>query len=132
MVPSFPSEPAAQLVGDLTTHEHDVRGALGQPGARDSGGLAIALPFIARNFGTAAAARGLPALRLRTADAEWVIEGTEPVATLSAEPFELLRALTGRRNVAQLRSLDWDGDPEPHLPAFAWGPFTVSTTAIVE
>jgi uncharacterized protein (TIGR03083 family) len=132
MVPSFPPAPAAQLVGDLITHEHDVRGALGRPGARDSDGVAIALDFIAPNFGRAAAARSLPALRLRTPTKAWVPEGAEPAATLSAESFELVRALTGRRNEAQLRSLAWDGDPVPHLPAFTWGPFTMSASAIVE
>ena len=132
MVPSFPPEPAAQLVADLTTHEHDVRGALGQPGARDSDAIAIGLPYVARNFVTAAAARGCGGLRLRAADTEWAHDDAEPVATLSAERFELLRALTGRRNAAQLRSLDWSSDPEPHLPAFTWGPFTLPTTAIVE
>jgi hypothetical protein len=132
MVPSFPPEPASQLVGDLTTHEHDVRGALERPGARDSGGVAIALQFVARNFVKAAAGRNLPPLRLRTPDAEWVAAGAVPTATLTAGPFELLRALTGRRSDAQLRELDWDGDPEPHLPAFAWGPFTIASTAIVE
>jgi uncharacterized protein (TIGR03083 family) len=132
MVPSFPAAPATQLVGDLITHEHDVRGALGRPGARHSDGVTIGINFVARNFSRAAAERGLPALRLRTPEREWVAEGATPVATLSAESFELLRALTGRRSESQLRSLDWDGDPEPHLPSFAWGPFTLAATAIVE
>ena len=34
---------AGQLVSDATTHEHDVRGALGAPGARDSDAVAAEL-----------------------------------------------------------------------------------------
>ena len=48
MMPSFPPEPATQLVADLTTHEHDLRGALDRPGARDSDAIAIGLAFTRR------------------------------------------------------------------------------------
>ena len=132
MLPSFPPEPAAQLVADLTTHEHDVRGALGRPGARDSDALAIGLAFVAPNFLTALAGRGLPALSLRAGDSEWVADGTRPGASVSADRFELFRALTGRRSASQLRQLTWDGDPEPYLPAFDWGPFHVAVADVVE
>ena len=132
MVPSFPPEPAAQLVADLTTHEHDVRGALGRPGARDSDGLAIGLEFVAPNFLAALAGRGLPALSLRDGDSEWVADGARPVASVSNDRFELLRALTGRRSASQLRQLSWDCDPEPYLPAFEWGPFHVPAVDVVE
>ena len=39
-----------QWVGDFATHEHDVRGALGRPGARDSRAVAIGVEFIAGGF----------------------------------------------------------------------------------
>lgn len=132
MLPSFPPEPAAQLVADLTTHEHDVRGALARPGARDSDALFIGLEFVAPNFLTAVAGRGLPPLSARAGDSEWVANGARPVASVTAEPFELLRAITGRRSPSQLRQLTWDCDPEPYLPAFAWGPFRVPTADVVE
>ena len=132
VLPSFPPEPAAQLLADLTTHEHDVRGALGRPGARDSDALAISLEFVAPNFISALAGRDLPALCLRAGDAEWMADGARPVASVSADRFELLRALTGRRSASQLRQLRWEGDPEPYLPAFEWGPFHVPPTDVVE
>ena len=37
---------------------------------------------------------------------------------LHGEPFELLRAITGRRSVTQIRGLHWEGDPSGVLPAF--------------
>jgi uncharacterized protein (TIGR03083 family) len=132
MLPSFPPEPAAQLVGDLTTHEHDVRGALGRPGARDSDAIAIGLEFIASNFLTNVADRELPALSIRAGDSEWVAEGVRPVTSVSASRFEVVRALTGRRSTSQLRQLTWNGDPEPYLPAFDWGPFRVPPVDVVE
>jgi uncharacterized protein (TIGR03083 family) len=132
LLPSFPPEPSTQLITDLATHEHDLRGTLDRPGARDSDAISIGLSFTAPNFLATIADRGLPALFLRAGDAEWATEGVEPAASLSADRFELLRALTGRRSASQLRALKWDGDPEPYLPAFELGPFHVPAADIVE
>ena len=132
MLPSFPPEPATQLITDLTTHEHDLRGALDRPGARDSDAVGIGLAFTAPNFLTSIADRDLPALSLRAGDSEWAAAGARPAVSVSADRFELLRALTGRRSASQLRGLKWDGDPEPYLPAFEWGPFRVPASDVVE
>jgi uncharacterized protein (TIGR03083 family) len=132
MLPSFPPEPATQLITDLTTHEHDLRGALGRPGARDSDAVAIGLAFTAPNFLTSITDRDLPALSLRAGDSEWAADGARPAVSVSADRFELLRALTGRRSASQLRRLKWDGDPGPYLSAFEWGPFRVPASDIVE
>lgn len=119
-------------VADAATHEHDVRGALGTPGARDSAATAIALAFIAETFVALVRDRGLPSLRLRAGGREWVAGDDQPVVTLAAEPFELLRALSGRRSIEQIRGLAWKGDPEPYLPAFTFGPFTPPAAPLVE
>src|SRR5215207_854592 len=37
---------AGQLVSDAVTHEHDVRGAFGAPGARDSDAVALSFGFL--------------------------------------------------------------------------------------
>src|SRR5437879_4414783 len=88
--------------------------------------------FTAPKFLATVADRDLPALALRAGDSEWVADGAGPVVSVSTDPFELLRALTGRRSTSQLRRLKWDGDPEPYLPAFEWGPFHVPAADIVE
>jgi hypothetical protein len=57
----------------------------------------------------------------------------EPGATVEMEPFEALRALTGRRSPAELLAYRWDvEDPARWLTCFAWGPFTVRDTPLDE
>jgi uncharacterized protein (TIGR03083 family) len=121
-----------QWVTDGATHEHDVRGALGAPGARDSAAVEVGAAFVAGRFLAGVAERGLPALAFRVDDRRWVSEPGPAAATLTTTPFELIRATTGRRSVGQLRALDWDGDPEPWLERWGWGPFTVRESPLEE
>jgi uncharacterized protein (TIGR03083 family) len=112
-----------QLVFDATTHEHDLRGALGRPGGRDAPQLDIALRWVADAWaGGRAPAPG--ALRLQAGDHVVVLGSGSPTTTVRTDAFEALRALTGRRSPDQICAFDWDGDPMPWLPAFTWGPFT--------
>jgi uncharacterized protein (TIGR03083 family) len=156
----FPGHLGVQFVADATVHEHDVRGALGRPGARDSAQLALALDFlvtVVAHAGTAAL--GLGPLEVRAGEQRWLVgtgapptgdvdeetgaavlsthptppPGLAPVGTLTAEPFELFRALTGRRSRAQIRGFDWTVDPEPYLQMFASDPFfTIRPTDLEE
>jgi uncharacterized protein (TIGR03083 family) len=165
----FPGHTGAQWATDLTTHEHDIRTAVGQPGARDSRGVEIGLDFlITVGLHAAVSARGLRPLVVQAGERSWVVgtgeapaTGTEqdvvraanervaatllstapvpagglldePAIALSAPPFELFRALTGRRSAAQIMKLDWPVDPAPYLPAFQFGPFTISGADVVE
>jgi len=129
----FPGRVDEQWVLDLTTHEQDVRGALGRPGARDAAGIFVGLDF-ATTMGLAESirARRLPPLRVRSGDRELIAGDGDPAATLDGSPFELFRALTGRRSADQIRALDWDGDAEVFVPAFEFGPFTLPAADLVE
>jgi uncharacterized protein (TIGR03083 family) len=118
----------AQLLFDLTTHEHDVRLALGQPGGRDAPVLDVALGFAVPNQ----AAHVPHPLRIRAEHLSWDIGDGEPIATLTTDRFTLMRAMSGRRSPAQIRALDWSGDPTPFLPMFAAGPFTFPANDVVE
>jgi uncharacterized protein (TIGR03083 family) len=106
---------------DITSHEHDIRGALGRPGDRDSQAvwhcadvmLAILKPPVP--------------VRVVVEDAEFRVcpDGTGPGAgdglELTTTRFEALRWRMGRRSRAQLAGLDWSGDPAPvldHLAVF--------------
>jgi uncharacterized protein (TIGR03083 family) len=168
IAPAFPGRVGTQWVFDMTTHEHDIRLALNQPGARDSdaviGGVGFLVDVRMRPF---VGVRGLGPLVVRVGHQSWRIGSTEPaepdedaltaalgraseaalmggevlpdppeslpaVAELKTTAFELFRAGTGRRSENQIRNLGWSGDPEPYLPIFGSGPFTISSTDITE
>jgi len=129
----FPPELGAQWIADLTTHEHDIRNAIRQPGARDSAGVETGLDFVvAFGFQPSVAAHELPPIEVRTDDKTWLASGTVTGASLEGPPFELFRAFTGRRSAAQIRALAWSVDPEPYLSAFEFGPFTIARSDIDE
>jgi uncharacterized protein (TIGR03083 family) len=115
-----------QLVFDLTTHEHDIRLALGLPPLTDLAVHHAVTGFVFTRLG------GGPALRVVSSGGTYVLGEGEPTATLHAPLFELLRAMSGRRSERQIRAMQWDGDPTPHLSKFSSGPFSMPTEDIVE
>lgn len=119
----------AQLVFDVVSHEHDLRAALGAPGGRD-GALDIALRWVSTTWAGQAAPAG--ALRLVAGDVDVTLGEGAPTAVLRLSPFEALRALSGRRTITQLRDYPWEGDPEPWLGLFTWGPFEPTLAAVAE
>jgi hypothetical protein len=78
------------------------------------------------------AGRGLPALGVKAGERAWVVGDGEPAADLVGTPFDLLRAMTGRRSSAQIRAFAWEGDADVFVPAFQFGPFTPPSTDLVE
>lgn len=147
----FPGRVGTQWVLDLTTHEHDIRLALGAPGARDAEAVQMAVGFMVTGLAVSVASRGLPPLELRADGQSWVVGGGEgetdlnavlfgaeppmggtPEATVETSKFELMRALTGRRSLDQVRKWSWTGNPDPWLPAFQFGPFRPSPVDIDE
>jgi uncharacterized protein (TIGR03083 family) len=112
-----------QLVFDTLTHEHDIRGALSEPGSR-AGDLAFtaALGFVTTMGDQFIRQAGLPALRLSTPTIGCVQLGDPHTerghVELSVSDFETLRAFGGRRSVGQLLALPWHGDPTDLMPAF--------------
>jgi len=112
-----------QLVFDTLTHEHDIRGALREPGSR-AGDLAFtaALGFVTTMGDQFIRRAELPALRLSTPTIGSVQLGDPHTArgnvALRISDFEALRCFGGRRSVAQLLALPWDGDPTNLMAAF--------------
>ena len=103
---------AGQVVFDVTTHEHDLRGALQLPGARDSDGVDIGWDWATTVLGQIRDGYAAGALRLSTSDGTTTICGAgEPTGAVTAERFELWRAMTGRRSAEQVRSWTWEGEP---------------------
>lgn len=158
-IDEFPGRYGAQVVADLTVHEHDLRDALASPGARDSDAVRASTDLLLSVFvAHGVAALGLPPIAVRSDDRAWMVGGgsvppTDPgeaigaamltgepapsadrpaVGALDVEPFELFRAVTGRRSAHQIRAFDWSVDPDPYMPMFAFRPFTMRTTDLVE
>ena len=108
----------APPLGDITCHEHDIRGAIGRPGARDSAALWWASDRLLADLRTP-----LP-LHVTVEDAQYR-SGPDVGAEirLRTTRFEALRWRTGRRSRAQLAAMDWSGDPTPVLDhLYIFGP----------
>lgn len=102
---------------DVWHHENDIRDALGMPAqTRDADQLA-AFPLGGQARAWSA---DLPSVHVVATDTgqEWTLgEGADLV--LRATAYELARAVTGRRSLAQITAMDWSGDPSAvvgHLP----------------
>ena len=93
-------------IGDIACHEHDLRAALGRPGARDSAAVHYSSDRLLANL------RAPVPLRVMVEDAEYRSgpEGAAEIA-LRTTRFEALRWRTGRRSRAQLAAMDWSADP---------------------
>jgi uncharacterized protein (TIGR03083 family) len=105
-------------IGDIISHEHDVRAALGLPGARDSAALWYSSDRLLRILRTP-----VP-LRVSVEDGHYSTgpNGRAEI-TLRTTRFEALRWRTGRRSRAQLAAMDWSGDPTPVLDhLYMFGP----------
>ena len=104
---------AGQWVYDACTHEHDIRHALGAVGARDSSAVAIAFEWGTNMLSRGLDGRSAAGLVLATKRGSKAVGSSEPRTTVHVDEFELIRAMTGRRSVAQMESYDWDGAPRP-------------------
>lgn len=111
-----------RLVLDQWTHEQDVRGALGRPGSRDVAVVGQGLDVILSSHARRWPVRHLPPALVVGSSKEWHLGEGEPVATLEAEDFELLRLVIGRRSRSQALAA-WRGDAAAvvdHLVAFSF------------
>lgn len=119
----------AQLIFDTVSHEQDLRNALRHPGGRD-GALDIAVRWVSDAWAGGELPSG--ALRIVAGPVDVTRGEGNPIATAVLEPFEALRTLSGRRSSDQILALPWDGDPEPSLGAFTWGPFAPRVEPLAE
>jgi uncharacterized protein (TIGR03083 family) len=106
----FGYELGSHYVGDLHAHLQDIRSALGLPAARDGLAVQVALDFYLGSLDESLRRGPLGALEMIAAGEHHVAGAGKVRATLQADPFELLRALSGRRSRDQIRALDWSGD----------------------
>ena len=127
MLGAAPAEIAGQALFDAATHEHDLRNALGAPGARDSDAVETGWAWLV----DARTRAGAHALR-------FVVDGGEQesgvgdfVARVEASRFELFRAVSGRRTADEVASYRWDREPDAQLLLGA-EIFTIRTVSLGE
>lgn len=104
---------------DALSHEHDVRGAVGRPGARDFDTVHVAarrliegaeLPVVLRVHLDGGTVESAPA--------------AGQVVHLRTTPFEIVRLRLGRRSRQQVLALDWSTAPSTEVveALFVFGP----------
>lgn len=114
-----------QLVYDAVSHEHDIRHAVGRPGARDSSSVVACADAMSMLLAADLQKAGLPAVRITSNGRTWDVGEGEPGLAIELDPFELLRVFGSRRSERQMRALPWTGDLDRYLPALAHHPFPV-------
>ena len=90
MLPNIPQPALSQLVFDVTSHEHDVRHAVGKSGARDSAAIAVGAGFM----------KNLIEMRKKL---DVSVVDNWPIST-----FEVFRTLGGRRSIEQIAAAGLD------------------------
>jgi uncharacterized protein (TIGR03083 family) len=112
-------EHGTRPLSDVIIHEQDLRGALGVPGGKDSGGVhAVRDRFLPRFRARVA---DLPPIALVGDGFSWASDGAPDDADVivRASDFDLARALVTRRSEHQVRSWTTRGDVGPYLAGFA-------------
>lgn len=91
---------------DVVTHEHDVRHALGRPGARDVDAIGVLADVLLQGWSPSRPVEVVTPQRTvrRGPDEGGAIRWT-------TTDFEVLRARLGRRSRAQLAAMDWSEHP---------------------
>ena len=110
---------------DISSHEQDIRAAVGPPGARDTEIIWHSSDWLLTRLRTPVA------LMVAVEDAQYRAgppEGTP--LRLTTSRFEAFRWRMGRRSRSQLAALDWSGDPSPVLDHLTF--FGPSATDIIE
>jgi uncharacterized protein (TIGR03083 family) len=118
VIDDLPVLPRTRVVTDVATHEQDIRGGVRRPGGLDSAGFDFGLQSFVMGVDYRVKKLGLPALTLKAGDQEWTVGEGEPEASVTASPYELFRAMAGRRSAAQVTAYAWEGGAERFLPAF--------------
>ena len=110
---------AGAIVGEYACHEHDVRSAIGAPGARTSLCTTVATDTYINALLARVQAADLPGLRVHAGSNQWGPSPAEAQNAVSGEAFEVFRAVTGRRTAEEIWALKWRGAAEPYLPVFS-------------
>jgi uncharacterized protein (TIGR03083 family) len=112
---AFGYEFGSHFVADLHAHYHDVRAALGLPDEPDAVAVAVSLDHYLGYLDERLTEHGQGAVRFVVGGVDRVVGRGQTVASLRAEPFQLLRTVSARLTLSEIRALSWDGDVEAAL-----------------
>lgn len=113
--PRFSAAGAWPAAIDVLSHEHDVRHALGVPGARDHADVQVVSRIL----------RPGPDAPFAVVLDDRELIDSRP--TLRVDPFTWFRVRMGRRTRDEVLALDWSQDPSTVLDAcFVFGPATTT------
>lgn len=120
-LPRLAREGIVPPLGDIVVHEHDIRDALGRPGARDSAALHCVSDQLLRKLATPVPVR----ITVEDGDYRCGPDGDSEI-DLKTTRFEAVRWRTGRRSRGQMAAMAWSGDPAPVLDhLYMFGPTAV-------
>jgi hypothetical protein len=126
LVRDAPTEALAGLFPDLAVHFFDLLGSVGRVGHRDAAFVVPALRFWAGYSQIRIEQAGRGPIRLNLAGVpgrEDSIGRVDALVVITGTPFELLRAVVGRRSLPQADGLRWAGADEVTrgcFPAYGW------------
>ena len=130
----LPRDPSSDVLvvpaADLAVHVQDIRSALDEPGDRETAATRLAFSVYLAWLGMRVTATGLPPLRLRDGQRHWVAGAGDAEATVTADHFELFRAISGRRSAEQIRAMAWDGDPDRYVDVLS--PYPLPARPLIE
>jgi hypothetical protein len=110
---------ASFLITDAVMSEHDLRTALGKPGARDDVAVKVALDELSGRFSDRVASAGLPPLRVTVEQWGTIAGDGRAISCVVADRFEFVRAMSGRRSAAEIRRWNWGVEPDTYLPVIS-------------
>ena len=104
-----------QLFADVISHEHDLRAAIDQPGARGLPEVRAAVQVLLDLLAPDITKAGLGALVIDSDGVRWASHVSKPGCTLHVDPWEATRVLMSRRTAEEVRALPATGDVGPYL-----------------
>ena len=132
---AFGYEFGSHFLADLVVHYQDVRSALGLDPSADELTVAVSLDHYAGFISELLTANGWGKLEVVAGHETRILGGNGRLhAHLQTEPLELLRVMSGRRSVRQMRALDWQGDADDLLllmPMVLAGAYSVPRSDLV-
>jgi uncharacterized protein (TIGR03083 family) len=125
---------APMAISDILHHEFDLRNAYGDSSGRDLPEVYVSAAGHVRSLRPQFAERGLPTLRIEATDSGqgWNVGRDEPVATVRASSFELMRSIGGRRTRDEILALEWDGDGSVFVDAMVLPHLAMRDTSLEE